>query len=133
VKTASEMTYIVSSGALNSTPTNHVAIVGPVGFGQYRRDERDQCGRPQPDDDHEASRWRRGQLPIAKRQLGRHVSMTTTAAAAAPSRRSITTAIATSRLINVPNVKGGSVAEWLACWTQAQKGLGSNRSRDAVG
>ena len=21
---------------------------------------------------------------------------------------------------------GGSVAEWLACWTQAQKGLGSN-------
>ena len=28
---------------------------------------------------------------------------------------------------------GGSVAEWLACWTQAQKGLGSNHSRDAVG
>ena len=28
--------------------------------------------------------------------------------------------------------RGGSVAEWLACWTQAQKGLGSNRSRDAV-
>jgi len=28
--------------------------------------------------------------------------------------------------------QGGSVAEWLACWTQAQKGLGSNRSRDAV-
>ena len=27
---------------------------------------------------------------------------------------------------------GGSVAEWLACWTQAQKGLGSNRGRDAV-
>ena len=26
-----------------------------------------------------------------------------------------------------------SVAEWLACWTQAQKGPGSNRSRDAVG
>ena len=24
----------------------------------------------------------------------------------------------------------GSLAEWLACWTQAQKGLGSNRSRD---
>jgi len=23
---------------------------------------------------------------------------------------------------------GGSVAEWLACWTQAQKGLGSSRS-----
>jgi len=28
--------------------------------------------------------------------------------------------------------EGGSVAEWLACWTQAQKGLDSNRSRDAV-
>jgi len=27
--------------------------------------------------------------------------------------------------------KGGSVAEWLAWWTRAQKG--SNRSRDAVG
>ena len=25
---------------------------------------------------------------------------------------------------------GGSVAEWLACWTQALKGLCSNRSRD---
>ena len=29
--------------------------------------------------------------------------------------------------------KGGSVVEWLSCWTQAQKGPGSNRSRDAVG
>ena len=28
---------------------------------------------------------------------------------------------------------GGSVAEWLACWTQARKGPSSNRSRDAVG
>ena len=28
--------------------------------------------------------------------------------------------------------QGGSVAECLACWTQAQKGPGSNRSRDAV-
>jgi len=27
----------------------------------------------------------------------------------------------------------GSVAELLACWTQALKGQGSNRSRDAVG
>ena len=27
---------------------------------------------------------------------------------------------------------GGSVAEWLACWTQAQKGPGSNRSRNWV-
>ena len=30
-------------------------------------------------------------------------------------------------------LKDGSIAEWLACWTQAQKGPGSNRSRDAVG
>ena len=29
--------------------------------------------------------------------------------------------------------RGGSVAEWLACWIQAQEGPGSNRSRDAVG
>jgi len=29
--------------------------------------------------------------------------------------------------------KGGSVAEWLACWTQAQQGLGSNRSLYAAG
>jgi len=27
---------------------------------------------------------------------------------------------------------GGSVAEWMACWTQAQKGPGSNRSRDTL-
>jgi len=27
----------------------------------------------------------------------------------------------------------GSIAECLACWTQAQYGLGSNRGRDAVG
>jgi len=27
----------------------------------------------------------------------------------------------------------GLVAEWLACWTQAQKGPLSNCSRDAVG
>jgi len=29
-------------------------------------------------------------------------------------------------------VAGGSVAEWLARWTQAHKGPGSNRSCDAV-
>jgi len=27
----------------------------------------------------------------------------------------------------------GSVVEWLACWTQAQYGPGSSRSRDVVG
>jgi len=35
--------------------------------------------------------------------------------------------------VNASATTGDSVAEWLACWTQAQKGLGSNRSRDAVG
>jgi len=34
---------------------------------------------------------------------------------------------------NIDRLLHGSVAEWLARWTQAQKGLGSNRSRDAVG
>jgi len=29
-------------------------------------------------------------------------------------------------------VRRGSVAEWLACRTQARKSTGSNRSRDAV-
>jgi len=28
--------------------------------------------------------------------------------------------------------RGGSVAKWLACRTQARKSTGSNRSRDAV-
>ena len=32
-----------------------------------------------------------------------------------------------------PLITSPPVAEWLACWTQAQKGLGSNRSRNAVG
>ena len=35
--------------------------------------------------------------------------------------------------ISWPIMRGDSVAEWLACWTQAQKGPGSNRSHDAVG
>jgi len=36
-------------------------------------------------------------------------------------------------LLLVHTVKGSSVAEWLVCWTQVQKGPGSNRSHDAVG
>ena len=28
--------------------------------------------------------------------------------------------------------KGGSVAEWLACWTQAKKSTGSNSPRQTV-
>ena len=38
-----------------------------------------------------------------------------------------------SVLVILYTQRGGSVAEWLAWWTQAQKGLGSNRSRDIVG
>ena len=30
-------------------------------------------------------------------------------------------------------VLGGSIAEWLVCWTRAHKGPGSNRNRDPVG
>ena len=36
-----------------------------------------------------------------------------------------------SRFVIIASMKL-SVAEWLACWTQAQKGPGSKRSRDAV-
>ena len=32
--------------------------------------------------------------------------------------------------IRLTLLHGGSVAEWLACWTPVQKGPGSNRSRD---
>jgi len=35
--------------------------------------------------------------------------------------------------VHVCSPVNGSLAEGLACWNQAQKGLGSNRSRDAVG
>ena len=35
-------------------------------------------------------------------------------------------------LLPDPTLAGGSVAEWLACWTQTQKSPCSNRSRDAV-
>jgi len=38
-----------------------------------------------------------------------------------------------SQLTSTLPSAGGSVAEWLACWTQAPKGPGSNHSRDAVG
>jgi len=31
------------------------------------------------------------------------------------------------------SMTGDNVDEWLACWTQAQKGPGSNRSSNAVG
>ena len=38
-----------------------------------------------------------------------------------------------SSYVHVCSPVNGSLAEGLACWNQAQKGLGSNRSRDAVG
>jgi len=36
-------------------------------------------------------------------------------------------------LVFYSETEGGSVADLLACWTQVQKGLGSNRSRGAFG
>jgi len=38
-----------------------------------------------------------------------------------------------SRVVSLLDSGTEGLAEWLACWTQAQKGLGSNRSRDADG
>jgi len=38
-----------------------------------------------------------------------------------------------SRATKLMRICGGSVAEWLECWTQAHKGMGSNRSCNAVG
>jgi len=37
------------------------------------------------------------------------------------------------RVGHAPFLLCPSVAEWLACWTQAQEGLGSNSSCDTVG
>ena len=48
-------------------------------------------------------------------------------------RRRLTLQASNSRIAQLLRSLGGSVAEWLACWTRAQKGPGSNRSRDAVG
>jgi len=42
-------------------------------------------------------------------------------------RRSAAARIALQVTWSVRIFMGGSVAEWLACWTQAQKGPGSNR------
>ena len=42
-------------------------------------------------------------------------------------------ALKTEIMQNITLILGGSVAKWLACWAQAQKGLGSNSSCDAVG
>ena len=53
-----------------------------------------------------------------------------TAAAAAACVTVSTTSLPRRQLSSAPH--RGSVAEWLACWTQAQKGPGSYCSRDAV-
>jgi len=53
-----------------------------------------------------------------------------------PTRRRQTTRGKSALLLlihGLPITRAGSLAEWLACWTQAQKGPGSNRSRNAVG
>ena len=38
-----------------------------------------------------------------------------------------------TNILTVKQCTGGSVAEWLVCWTQAQKGPGSNHSRPLSG
>jgi len=44
----------------------------------------------------------------------------------------LTQAVLEKRPLNrCSSSRGGLVAKWLACWTQAQYGLGSNRSVDA--
>jgi len=59
-----------------------VAVVRPVRFCQYRRNERGDRRGPEADNNDEASRRLCGQFAIAKWQLSRHVSMTTAAATA---------------------------------------------------
>ena len=49
-----------------------------------------------------------------------------------PGQRAVKRVCVCVPVVTVSNVVG-SVAEWLACWTRAQKGPGSNRSPDAVG
>jgi len=65
--------------------------------------------------------WRRKTTGIDTEQNGVTVALCTVCEIRAKSRS------------NWDRLLGGSVAEWLARWTQAQKGPGSNRSRDAVG
>jgi len=59
-----------------------------------------------------------------------HVKLNAAAAAAAAAARCCKREL---QLARRRERRGGSLAEWLACWTQAQKGLGSNRICDAVG
>ena len=46
---------------------------------------------------------------------------------------SFTSSVTCSTIADIVNYLGDSVAEWLECWTRAQKGPSSNRSHDAVG
>ena len=50
-----------------------------------------------------------------------------------PSRSFVSSQSVDARVPVTGRPKITPVAEWLACWTQAQKGLGSDRSRDDVG
>jgi len=52
--------------------------------------------------------------------------------ATGPSPASTTFTTGVIALLSIINTQGGSVAEWLACWTQVQQGLGSNGSHEAV-
>ena len=68
--------------------------------------------------------WLGGGAEVAATLL--HHSHTAAAACVTVS----TTSLPRRQISSAPH--DGAVAEWLACWTQAQKGPGSYRSRDAV-
>jgi len=68
-----------------------------------------------------------------KEEGGGKVSAAAAAPRGFPSNFSAVVAPVVLREFRSGCVYFGSVAEWLACWTQSQKGPGSNLSRDAVG
>jgi len=67
-----------------------------------------------------------------KQEVSRELSLTSPSALSFTFCE-ITTVCCLSHFQQLNGARYSSVAEWLACWTQAQKGPGSNRSRDAVG
>jgi len=75
------------------------------------------------------------ELPFALNQVANRISSSDMAVVTLSQKTStyfLTTDIKKSIDLIILAQRGGSVAEWLA-WTQAQKGQGSNRSRDVVG
>ena len=78
-----------------------------------------------------ADRQQRGYKSPRNGEIRRHLRLFYT-----PVCLTLWYSVATASALSISDLSclvGGSVAEWLACWTQVQKGPGSNRSRDAVG